>query len=269
MRSTLSRYPVAFFVTLTLGFQLCIVLIAHALLPDGKHLHEVPDAHMLFRFRVFGPLVFASAITWYLERGAGIRRLFGAFKKVRAPGRFYLLALSWKFMFTYIGAAILVVGGVVEWPGFHTEGFLGPLLRNMPFIVGIALVEETSWMKFSVTRLQERYSAFWSCVLVGLAWGLWYLPMLILGEGVPDGIPWWVFLIHMFSLTVMLGWMFNETQSGVVLLIAQIIGNCAFFILPVLPGWHHGDPLFVSAFVFTLHHAQQRTGLEDAEHLDG
>ena len=107
-------------------------------------------------------------------------------------------------------------------------------------------------MKFAVTRLQEKYSAFRSCLVVGLCWGCWYLPMLILGEGVPDGIPWPVFLLSMFSLTVVLGWVYNETRSGLVLLVMQIVSNCAFFIVPVLPAWWGGDPTYVVAFVIAF-----------------
>jgi membrane protease YdiL (CAAX protease family) len=104
-------------------------------------------------------------------------------------------------------------------------------------------------MKFGVTRLQERFPAWQSCLVVGLSWGLWYLPMIFLGEGVPDGVPWPVFLISMFSLTVLLSWTYNETHSGLVLLIMQILSNCAFFMVPILPSGPGLDPAYVVAFV--------------------
>lgn len=104
-------------------------------------------------------------------------------------------------------------------------------------------------MKFCVTRMQERYSAFTSCMLVGVSWGLWYLPMLLVGEGVPDGYPWPVFLLSMVCLTILLGWAYNMTRSGTVLLIMQIVSNCAFFLIPVLPAWHQGDATYVTGFV--------------------
>jgi hypothetical protein len=53
----------------------------------------------------------------------------------------------------------------------------------------------------------------------------------------------------MFSLTVLLSWTYNETRSGLVLLIMQILSNCAFIMVPVLPGWHELDPAYVVAFV--------------------
>ena len=252
-RSTLhqfvSRHPVTIFIALTLGFQLTIVLLAYGLMPAGSALHDYPQAHMVFRFRVFGPLVFAMGLTYFLEGRQGLVKLFSAFAKWRVPARWYALAFSWKFIVTYLGLAFLAISGMRAWPGAIAADFLPQLLKNMPFIVGIAVVEETAWMKFSVLRLNERYTALRTSIIIGLCWGFWYLPMLMLGEGVPDGIPWPVFLVSMFSLTVMLSWAYNETHSGLVLLIMQILSNCAFIMIPVLPGWHNLDPAYVVGFV--------------------
>lgn len=104
-------------------------------------------------------------------------------------------------------------------------------------------------MKFSVTRLQGRFSALGACAIVGVSWGLWYLPMLVLGEGVPDGFPIPIFMASMFSLTILLGWIFNMTRSGSTLMVAQIISNCAFFIVPVFPVSGGLDPIYINSFV--------------------
>ena len=252
MKSLVSRYPVGTFILLTLGYQLAIVLLARMLMAGGGGLHEHPAAHMIFRFRVFGPLVFAMAITIWLEGREGLSKLFAGYFNWRVPIKWYALAFTWKFLVAYVGIAFIAAIGLRVWPGVVTEGFFWPLMKNMPFIVGIALVEETSWMKFGVTRMQERYPAWLSCLVVGLSWGLWYLPMIFLGEGVPDGVPWAVFLVSMFSLTVLLSWTYNETHSGLVLLIMQILSNCAFFMVPILPSGPGLDPMYVVAFVCTF-----------------
>ncbi len=252
MKALVSRYPVGTFIALTLGYQLLVVLVARMLMSGGGTLHDQPTAHMVFRLRVFGPLVFAMGITIWLEGRAGLSKLFAGYFNWRVPLKWYALAFTWKFLVALIGISFVAAIGLRGWPGLVTDGFFWPLLRNMPFIVGIALVEETSWMKFGVTRLQERYPAWLSCLIVGLSWGFWYLPMIFLGEGVPDGVPWPVFLVSMFSLTVLLSWAYNETHSGLVLLIMQILSNCAFFMMPILPSGPELDPTYVVAFVCTF-----------------
>ena len=256
MKTTFARYPVLTFVALTLGFQFAVVGFVDWHLPEGARIHDDHTAHNVFRLRAFGPLLFAVLLTAWFEGRAGLRNLFGAFFKWRVGPQWYALAFGWKFLFTYVGITVIWLVGIKGWPGWATgngaDGFvhnLELLLKNMPFIVGIALVEETAWMKYCVTRMQERYSAFRSCLLVGIGWGLWYLPMLLVGEGVPDGYPWPVFLLSMVCLTILLGWTYNMTHSGTVLLIMQIVSNCAFFIIPVLPDWHAGDATYVTGFV--------------------
>jgi membrane protease YdiL (CAAX protease family) len=256
MKAFVSRNPVAVLITSTLFIQFLVVLVVWAILPEGAHIHDDETAHSIFRLRGFGPLIMAVGITAYIEGRAGLRHLFAAYFKWRVPAKWYLLAFSWKFMFTYVGMTFVVLLGLKHWPGFIVEDFFnivdGPLyqlIMNMPFIVGIALVEETAWMKFSVTRLQDRFNAFTSCAIVGVCWGLWYLPMLLLGDGVPDGYPWPLFMLSMFALTILLGWTYNMTRSGTILLIMQIVSNCAFFVMPVLPGWHALNPTYVNSFV--------------------
>ncbi len=262
MKAWIAKYPVLTLAVIVLSIQFGIVLVAKSLMLEGKRLHESPDAHMVFRFRVFWPLVFAVLITWYLEGKAGLHKLFGAYRVWRVPAKWYAFAFSWKFLFCYLGWAIAVFAfdDPSWWPGaaqpMFTEGPNGErmhfvnLLFGLPFILGVALVEETTWMKYCTTRLQDKYSAFVSCSITGVIWGLWYLPMLLLGEGVPDGIPWYFFLLSMMGLALLLGWVYNMTHSGLILLIMQLISNIAFYVMPALPGAHNGDARYIMAFVW-------------------
>lgn len=258
MRAFITRFPVLTFTLLTLGYQFLIVAFMFHRLRGGLHLEDDRVAHMVFRFRVFGPLGFAMLISYYLEGSGGLKTLFGSYFKWKAPARFYALAFSWKFLYFYAGIIVITLLGLSPWPGWIIGDFFGGtnqaainLIYNLPFIVGIAFVEETAWMKFSVTRLQGRYSALASCAMVGVAWGLWYMPMLLLGEGIPDGFPVPIFMASMFSLTILLGWIFNMTRSGTVLMVAQIVSNCAFFIVPVFPEGGGLDPIYINGFVAT------------------
>ena len=56
----------------------------------------------------------------------------------------------------------------------------------------------------------------------------------------------------MISLTFLLGWVYNETRSGTVLLIMQIISNCTFFVVPILPSGPDLDQTFAVAYALTF-----------------
>ncbi len=239
MRPFIERYPVAIFISLTLLAQFSVVLCTWWLIPDGEEMHSdsagARAAHMVFRFRVFFPLGIAMLMTVYLDGWGGLKKLFSSFLHWRVPAKWYALAFVWKFILGFLGVICVVALALDEWPGFINVGWLRGIMTTFFFLVGIAFVEETSWIRFSVTRLQERKSALFSSTVVGLAWGAWYLMMMMIGEGVPDGIPWFAFIISMFSMSVFFTWTYNNTRSGTVLLVMQFFSNCAFLIAPMLP----------------------------------
>jgi hypothetical protein len=79
VKAFVTRNPVATFVLVTLGLQFGVVFGVWLMLPPGGHLHDDPRLHMLFRLRVFGPLLACVGITWWLERTAGLRNLFSSY----------------------------------------------------------------------------------------------------------------------------------------------------------------------------------------------
>lgn len=250
--SIIRRYPVASFISMTLLAQLGVVLCTWWLIPEGQAMHsDTPGAriaHMVFRMRVFFPLLLAIAFTVYLDGWRGLRTLFGSFLHWRVPVKWYAIAVVWKFVLGYLGVTCVVLLALDQWPGFINEGWLEGMRNTFFFLIGIAFVEETSWIRFSVTRLQEKRSALYSATVVGLAWGAWYLMMMLLGEGVPDGIPWFAFVISMFSMSVFFTFTYNSTRSGAVLLIMQFFSNSAFLIAPMLPV-EGKPPYFMIGFV--------------------
>ena len=276
MKAFVARNPFATFAFLTLLFQFGIVLGVNSMLEPGMLIHDDPKAHMLFRFRVFGPLFFCIAITYYIEKTKGLKKLFSSFFVWRIPARWYGVALFWKFILGYLG---LVFIGLIF--NFWPESWFAPNFwlgwgSNILFIGGIAFVEETAWISFSLGKMQARHSAFKSVLIVGCCWAMWYMPMVAINEGVPAGYPIPVFFTSMLALTVLLAWMYNTTRSGVVLLCAQFISNTAFFIVPILPevvsseaakaiGDFEVRPItaFVSVFVVTAIIIVLKFGRED------
>lgn len=236
MRATITRYPVLTFVLLALALQALDILVVSLLLPPRVHVDNDPTAHMVFRLRIFSPLIACLWVTHYLEGFAGIRKLLASYLHWRTPFKWYGVSLLWKFVLGWIGLGLTMLVTDAVWPGFFAQRFWDTYLTSLPFILVITFVEETSWIRFSISRLQERYTALQSALITGNAWGLWYVPMFLLGEGVPAGYPWITFHACIISLCILLVWVYNSSRSGTVLLLTQISSNSVFFMVPVLPG---------------------------------
>lgn len=237
MRTFVSRYPVISFALLTLVFQFVVVFLVMAIHDPAIHLAEDRLSKWLFRIRVLGPLAACMLVTWYLERGPGLKKLFGSYAHWRTSPKWYVIAITWKFLLAWAGLGLTVLFTDSIWPGFFAPNFLPGYLEALPFILVATFVEETSWIRFSISRFQEKFSALTSTVFVGLLWGLWYVPMFFLGEGWPDGNPVYVFVPCIIALAIFLAVMYNSSHSGTVLLLTQVSSNSVFMMVPLLPGY--------------------------------
>lgn len=236
MRAFITRYPVLTFMVLTLALQYITIAVAQYIAGPGQEMDSTPLSHMVLRSRVFGPLFVCLWVTWYLESWQGIRKLLGTYLYWRTPIKWYAVAIGWKFVLGWIGMGLAVLCTDAIWPGWFDPGFWPGYRDALLFLLIVTFIEETAWIRFCVSRMQEKYSALYTAFMVGNGWVLWYLPLFIMGVGVPTGYPVIIFYLAIVSLCVLLVWIYNSSRSGVVLLLTQISSNSAFFMVSVLPG---------------------------------
>ena len=169
----------------------------------------------------FGPSV-AGVVAIASESGLpGLRNLFARLVKARIPGKWILFV----FLFPVVlSLAALVLGWVVGGMSPLDYSFLVPVAVAVPFllflIVCTGLAEELGWRGFALPHLQRTRTAERASWILGVAWGLWHVPSVVLlplmtGAAGP--------LQAAFSLlgltfgvvgyTIVLTWFYNNTGS--------------------------------------------------------
>jgi membrane protease YdiL (CAAX protease family) len=110
--------------------------------------------------------------------------------------------------------------------------YVPPLYMFIPgfiikFFLDAGLGEELGWRGFLLPRLQARYSALVSSIIVGIVWGLWHLPLFLLEGQAPyyelaqayGLVP--ALLGSTFFITVpwaiLFTWMYNNTKGSLLL----------------------------------------------------
>jgi membrane protease YdiL (CAAX protease family) len=148
----------------------------------------------------FGP---ASAAAVMLRLGKQplrpwLRRLLSW----RVRPRFYAYALLLPAaLYGLVNLALQVLGADVDWsllPG-RLPGYLLALLLTATLFGGL---EEPGWRGYALPRLQARHTPFRATLLLGLAWGVWHVPLYG-----PAGFV--VPLVLAFFYT----WLYNRTGS--------------------------------------------------------
>lgn len=133
---------------------------------------------------------------------------------------------------------------------------IAPLAFFLPYVLYELLtsgVEEPGWRGYALPRLQERYSAKKSALIVGLVWGLWHWPAFIPlyfnilkqpGSSVPAAAIQAAIQALTYIFTTILAasfiqtWLFNRTKSAFPNLLlhggSNAIGGYLLAILPNL-----------------------------------
>lgn len=226
--------PVAAFFVLAFAWSWCVWALLYGLLgPErlaGSRMWHVPFA--------WGPPLAALAVT-RVERG-GVRTWLAEVADPRTRARWYVLALVVTFLFSDTRSVVAGLAGVPLGLAAPTGEVVGSFLTTL-FLAGA--LEELGWRGFAQARLQRRWDALRAAGVVGVAFGLWHLPWLLMGgAGYEDGGLSALFALTVFAVlaSVVFAWLFNGSGGVVpVVMLAHAGVNTGTILEPrgPLPGW--------------------------------
>jgi membrane protease YdiL (CAAX protease family) len=168
-----------------------------------------------------GPMMASLITTWLFEGEKGMKKLAGQMVKIR-PLLYIAIALFAPFLLAMIAIIInnLLNNQPVELSGifiakeFPEFNFIGLMLYNL-FFFGFG--EEAGWRGFALPRLQTRYNALRSSLILTLFWALWHWPLFMYRPGFMDmgmaGSFGWVF--SLFTGSVLLTWLYNSSKGSI------------------------------------------------------
>jgi membrane protease YdiL (CAAX protease family) len=85
-------------------------------------------------------------------------------------------------------------------------------------VSGLINGEEFGWRGFALPRLQAKYSALASSLILGCVWVLFHLPLFFTrGGGVGGNMsstPFLAFALYILSGTVLVTWIYNNTRGS-------------------------------------------------------
>lgn len=174
----------------------------------------------LFTFS-FGPTVAGIIVTYWFQGKRGLRDLLNQLLRFRLSGKWYILAIAIP-----IGLVLASLGIGFVFSGFQPVqfNFLVPLSLFIPFllymIIFTGLAEEVGWRGYALPELQKKYTSEKASWILGIAWGLWHLPVNLMVPFLSGNlqIPYVVMILLALTLgivgwTIVLTWFYNNTKS--------------------------------------------------------
>lgn len=233
-RRWLERHPIPSFFVLAFAWSWSVFgLLCLVLGPDrlaGSRAWHVPFA--------WGPPLAALAVV--RAREGAVRRWLAEVADPRTGAKWYLLAFLAAFLFSDARAVAAGLAGVplelAQPPAEVVASFATSL-----FVAGA--LEEFGWRGFAQARLQERWDALRAALVVGVAFGVWHLPWVLLGgAGYGEGGVGALVGLTVFTVlaSVILAWLFNGSGGVVpVVMLAHATVNAGTVLEPAgpLPGW--------------------------------
>ncbi|HEX6270468.1 MAG TPA: type II CAAX endopeptidase family protein [Anaerolineales bacterium] len=184
--------------------------------------------------------IFASLIMTGLTLGKeGVIALLKRYLIWRVGWKWYLVAFFLIPAISFI--AVLVNAVLTETPiDFSTVlayEIFGPsvnlALLIVPFFMfdAIANGEEMGWRGYVLPRLQAKYSALVSTLILSVIWAFWHLPKFLSHW---DAVTFAWFTVDVIAKAVLLTWMYNSTKGSLLLVtLFHASFNTAGMLLPV------------------------------------
>ncbi len=185
-------------------------------------------------FSTFGPLVAAFTVTTLSEGRKGIRGLWGRFWDARTPGVWLWVSFLLPFLLIALPRFIVIPLGYplqLAWAS-QPVVLLGWLLNNFTHSGGIS--EEFGWRGYALPRLQVKWNALVSSLILGAIWALWHLPLWFLAGSSQQGSSFWPFLGNLLLLSILYTWVFNNAKGSIlVAVVFHTMANTAAQMFPV------------------------------------
>jgi CAAX protease family protein len=188
----------------------------------------------------YGPTLAAIILAAVISGGKGLGELLRPLGKWRVGVYWYLFALLFPLCARLIAVGLdLLLGGSA--PTFFSAAGIpadtNPLLLIVPVFIGVffqaGLAEEIGWRGFALPRLQARYNALVSSLILGVLWTFWHFHPVNWPQIAPVA-GWYVLIVIAF--TVILTWVYNNTNGSLLLVVLMhTASNTSDWIVPIVP----------------------------------
>lgn len=185
---------------------------------------------LLLLLGLLGPGVAGIAFVYLAYDEAGRTDFWDRVRQGRRISARWLLTILLLPPVVVITAAVadIALGGTsVSLGGWAGEFDTNPaaFLPTLFFATLPPLLEELGWRGYALDRLQLKWSALASSLVLGIVWAVWHLPLFFIeGSYQHDMVgfgtlEFWMFMIGIVPLSVAFTWIYNNTARSILAVI--------------------------------------------------
>lgn len=222
--SWLKRHQLVAFFVLVFGISwsgwFLLLIFQSGLFPFKVNADSLAGT-FLSDFPHFGPAISALTLTALLSGKQGMREYFSRLIYWRVGLQWYAVALFFPVVMALavMALSLLLIGPLPRNPSL--TAWYSPIVWFFLLVliqIGLnALAEEPGWRGYALPRLLSQHHALLAAVILGLLWGLWHLPLFLLGDVFDANGPlsFFLFLLQTSGLSILLTWLYLHTERSI------------------------------------------------------
>ena len=205
----ITRHPLISFFVLSYAIMFCSVF--------GAMGFKIPFYGIPWFLGIFSPTISSLVLSAVTGGKPAVKQLLRGYTLWKVGARWYLGALTLVLLPLIIALIYKALGNPSHGlaPGATAASLLGQFVFT--FFSG-PLAEEGGWRGFALPRLESRYNALVSSLILGVLWTCWHIPLYFY----PDPASRMFFPAYLALNTVLavfITWLYNNTRGSLVITI--------------------------------------------------
>lgn len=163
-----------------------------------------------------GVLMVAVVALALTRRDQGsMRPMWRAILRWRVPAASYVAAIGLPLVL--VGAAVAITGAIGG-VGLESDPAGPAILLLLPlYVLLLGGPEEPGWRGYALPRLQTRFDALTSSLIIGAVWLGWHLPLFMIDNPLFSVIPLGAYGVMAVASSVVYTWLYNSSRGSVLL----------------------------------------------------
>lgn len=190
-------------------------------------------------------LLFLVILVKYTRGNKGVKDIFKPMLNWKVHPKWYLFSILFAFV---VGGITLILKGLYiegDFTSYLKTNFGVLTFRGIVALFVWAFLGEVVWVSYCIRELSKIVKPFYASQIVGFVWTLWWIPVVIHGEGVLPGIPIVSLGIFMLGIAGMCTIVYGHSKSGICVLLLQFALNITLNALSISPSTG-GIPTFTT-----------------------
>lgn len=199
----IKKYPLTIYFILTY-----LIMISSVVL---RLFYDLPFIIYWF-LSAWNPTLSAIVISWLIGGWGEVKNLLKGFLKWKVSIKWYLAAFLLMVAPLIFAGIYLLLGGPAPGP---VPGLTFPLILFylLATLLSGPLSEEAGWRGFALPRIESKFNALTSSLILGLIWACWHIPL----HFVETRIPFYIFIFLNLVISILITWGYNNTKGSLII----------------------------------------------------